>query len=133
MAFVGVQSLAIANLTKSGSSIGSVGPAVSLPIFNTAQLQRKCEVPAPSTTPLSRPTTPRCQTPCAKWRRGDQPRSRLDGELADSRAAVAAAAEAHQMVSKRYQGALATYLDVLVAEDDLISAQRAEAELKRAP
>ena len=34
------------------------------------------------------------------------------------------------MVSKRYEGALATYLDVLSAEDELISAQRAEAELE---
>jgi len=57
-------------------------------------------------------------------------RKSLDGELADAHAAVAAAAEAHQIVSKRYQGALATYLDVLVAEDALISAQRAQAELE---
>ena len=57
-------------------------------------------------------------------------RKSLDGELAASRAAVAAAAEAHQIVSKRYQGELATYLDVLTAEDELISAQRSEAELE---
>ena len=57
-------------------------------------------------------------------------RKALDGELEASRAAVAAAAEAHQIVSKRYEGALATYLDVLEAEDELISARRAEAELE---
>jgi hypothetical protein len=44
--------------------------------------------------------------------------------------AYTAAAEAHQIVSKRYEGALATYLDVLEAEDELISARRAEAELE---
>ena len=40
-------------------------------------------------------------------------RKSLDEELAAARAAVAAAAEAHQMVNSRYEGALATYLDVL--------------------
>jgi outer membrane protein TolC len=33
-------------------------------------------------------------------------------------------------VSSRYEGALATYLDVLSAEDSLISARRSEAELE---
>ena len=57
-------------------------------------------------------------------------RKSLDEELAAARAAVAAAAEAHQIVSSRYQGSLATYLDVLSAEDSLISARRSEAELE---
>jgi outer membrane protein TolC len=57
-------------------------------------------------------------------------RRSLDGELSAARASVAAAAEAHQIVSRRYDGALATYLDVLTAEDELITAQRAEAELE---
>ena len=35
-----------------------------------------------------------------------------------------------QIVSRRYQGALATYLDVLSAEDELITAQRSQAELQ---
>src|ERR1700726_4181253 len=57
-------------------------------------------------------------------------RKSLDEELAAARAAVAAAAEAHQIVRSRYEGALATYLDVLSAEDLLISARRSEAELE---
>jgi len=57
-------------------------------------------------------------------------RKSLDEELIAARAAVAAAAEAHQMVNSRYEGALATYLDVLSAEDLLISARRSEAELE---
>ncbi|HTY99847.1 MAG TPA: fusaric acid resistance protein, partial [Rhodocyclaceae bacterium] len=54
----------------------------------------------------------------------------LEGELAASRLAVAAAAEAHAMVTKRYQGELATYLDVLSAEDQLILAQRGLADVE---
>jgi NodT family efflux transporter outer membrane factor (OMF) lipoprotein len=130
MAFVGVQSLGIANLTKSGSSIGSVGPAVSLPIFNTERLQGQLRGARAEYDAAVATYNATLSNALREVADAATSRKSLDGELAASRAAVAAAAEAHQMVSKRYQGALATYLDVLVAEDDLISAQRAEAELE---
>jgi NodT family efflux transporter outer membrane factor (OMF) lipoprotein len=127
---VGVQSLGIANLTKSGSDLGSVGPAISLPIFNTERLQGQLRGAhadydaAVATYNATLTNALREVADAATSRRS------LDGELAASRAAVAAAAEAHDIVSRRYQGALATYLDVLTAEDQLISAQRADAELE---
>ena len=130
MAFVGVQSLGINNLTKSGSDIGSVGPAVSLPIFNTERLQgqlRGARAEYDGAVAIYNATLSNALREVADVATS---RRSLDGELADSRAAVAAAAEAHQIISARYQGALATYLDVLVAEDALISAQRAQAELE---
>jgi len=130
MAFVGLQSLGIENLTHSGSDVGSAGPALSLPIFNTERLQgqlrgARADYDAAVATYNATLTN-------ALHEVADTATSRksLDGELADARAAVAAAAEAHEIVAKRYQGALATYLDVLVAEDALISAQRAQAELE---
>jgi NodT family efflux transporter outer membrane factor (OMF) lipoprotein len=130
IAFVGVQSLGIENLTKSGSDLGSVGPAISLPIFNTERLQGQLRGAhadydaAVATYNATLSNALREVADAATSRRS------LDGELAASRAAVAAAAEAHDIVSRRYQGALATYLDVLTAEDQLISAQRADAELE---
>jgi NodT family efflux transporter outer membrane factor (OMF) lipoprotein len=130
LAFVGVQSLGIHNLTKSGSEIGSAGPAVSLPIFNTQRLQgqlrgARAEYDASVATYNATLSNALRQVADAATSR-----KFLDGELAASRAAVAAAAEAHEIVSKRYQGELATYLDVLTAEDALISARRSEAELE---
>ena len=130
IAFVGVQSLGIENLTKSGSDLGSVGPAISLPIFNTERLQGQLRGAhadydaAVATYNATLTNALREVADAATSRRS------LDGELAASRAAVAAAAEAHDIVSRRYQGALATYLDVLTAEDQLIVAQRADAELE---
>ena len=127
---IGVQSLGIANLTKSGSDLGSIGPAISLPIFNTERLQGQLRGAhadydaAVATYNATLSNALREVADAATSRRS------LDGELTASRAAVAAAAEAHQIVSRRYQGALATYLDVLTAEDQLISAQRADAELE---
>ncbi len=130
LAFTGVQSLGIDNLTKSGSNIGSVGAAISLPIFNTGRLQGQlrgayAEYDAAVSTYNATLTN-------ALHEVADVATSRksLDGELAASRAAVAAAAEAHSIVSARYKGELATYLDVLTAEDQLISAQQGLAEIE---
>jgi outer membrane protein TolC len=57
-------------------------------------------------------------------------RRALDGELAAARAAVDAAREAHSIVRRRYQGELATYLDVLSAEDARIAAERSLADIE---
>ena len=130
LAFVGVQSLGVHNLTKSGSDLGAAGPAISLPIFNTRRLQgalngARAEYDAAVATYNSTLSQALREVADAATSR-----KALDGEIEASRAAVAAAAEAHQIVRKRYEGAVATYLDVLEAEDELISARRAEAELE---
>ncbi len=130
LAFVGLQSLGVRNLTESGSQIGSAGPAVSLPIFNTRSLQgarRGARAEYDASVATYNATLSQALREVAD---AATSRKALDGELEASRAAVTAAAEAHQIVSKRYEGALATYLDVLEAEDELISARRAEAELE---
>ena len=129
-AFVGVQSLGINNLGKSGSDIGSVGPAISLPIFNTERLQGQLRgAHAEYDAAVS---TYNATLSNALHEVADAATSRksLDGELVASRATVTAAAEAHNIVSSRYKGELATYLDVLSTEDQLISAQRGLAEIE---
>jgi NodT family efflux transporter outer membrane factor (OMF) lipoprotein len=130
LAFAGVQSLGIDNLTKSGSDIGSVGPAISLPIFNTERLQgqlRSAHAEYDAAVSTYNATLSNALHEVAD---AATSRKSLDGELAALRAAVTAAAEAHSIVSTRYKGELATYLDVLSAEDQLISAQRGLAEIE---
>lgn len=130
LAFAGLQSLGIRNLTEAGSQVGSAGPAVSLPIFNTRRLQgalRGARAEYDASVATYNATLSQALREVAD---AATSRRALEGELEASRAAVSAAAEAHQIVSKRYEGALATYLDVLTAEDELISARRAEAELE---
>lgn len=130
VAFVGLQSLGVRNLTEAGSQVGSAGPAVSLPIFNTRRLQgalRGARAEYDAAVAIYDATLSQALREVAD---AATSRKALDGELEASRAAVTAAAEAHQIVRKRYEGALATYLDVLEAEDELISARRAEAELE---
>jgi NodT family efflux transporter outer membrane factor (OMF) lipoprotein len=130
LAFVGLQSLGIDKLTKSGSDIGSFGPAISLPIFNTERLQgqlRGARAEYDAAVSIYNATLSN-----ALHETADAVTSRraIGGELAATRAAVAAASEAHNIVSKRYVGQLATYLDVLTAEDALISARRAQADVE---
>jgi NodT family efflux transporter outer membrane factor (OMF) lipoprotein len=130
LAFVGYQSLGIDNLTKSGSDVGSVGPAISLPIFNTERLQgqlRGAHAEYDAAVSLYNATLSNALREVAD---AVASRKALIGELAALRAAVQAAGDAHQIVSRRYHGELATYLDVLTAEDALISARRALAEIE---
>jgi NodT family efflux transporter outer membrane factor (OMF) lipoprotein len=130
LAFVGVQSLGISNLVQSGSGLGSAGPAVTLPIFNTRRLQgqlRGARAEYDASVAVYDATLSNALREVAD---AITSRKSLDGELTAAQAAVTAAAEAHEIVGKRYRGGLATYLDVLVAEDALVAAQRTQAELK---
>jgi NodT family efflux transporter outer membrane factor (OMF) lipoprotein len=130
VAFAGVESLGIANLTKSGSDFGSAGPAVSLPIFNTRRLQgalRGARAGYDGAVANYNATITNALREVAD---AATSRKSLTAELDTSAAGVNAAQDAYQAINKRYQGGLATYLDVLVAQDALISAERSQAELK---
>jgi NodT family efflux transporter outer membrane factor (OMF) lipoprotein len=130
LAFAGVQSLGISNLVTAGSQAGSAGAAVSLPIFNTRRLQgalRDAHADYDASVATYNATLSQALREVAD---AATSRKALDGELAAARAAVSAAGEAHQLVRTRYEGALATYLDVLEAEDELILARRAQAALE---
>lgn len=130
MAFVGGQSLDIGKLAKSGSGIGSISPAISLPIFNTQGLQaqlRGARADYDASVAIYNATLSNALREVAD---AATSRKALDGELAATRATVAAAVNAYDIVDQRYRGALATYLDVLTAEDALISAERALADVE---
>jgi NodT family efflux transporter outer membrane factor (OMF) lipoprotein len=129
-ALAGFESVGIDNLLKSASQSAAAGAAISLPIFNTDRLQSALKG---ARAEYDAAVAAYDGTLCEALREvADAATSRksVDEELTAARAAVAAAAEAQQIVSSRYEGALATYLDVLSAEDSLISARRAEAELE---
>lgn len=130
LAFVGVQSLGIDKLGKSGSDIGSFGPAISLPIFNTERLQgqlRGAHAEYDAAVAVYNATLTNALHEVAD---ATTSRKALEGEFASARTAVAAAAEAHAIVNMRYKGELATYLDVLSAEDQLVMARRGLADIK---
>jgi NodT family efflux transporter outer membrane factor (OMF) lipoprotein len=130
LAFAGFQSVGIDNLFKSASQAGAAGSAISLPIFNTARLQGEYKGARAEYDAAVATYNGTLSMALREVADAATSRKSLDEELGAARAAVAAAAEAHQMVNSRYEGALATYLDVLSAEDLLITARRSEAELE---
>ncbi len=130
VAFTGYQSLGIDNLTKSGSDIGSFGPAISLPIFNTERLQgqlRSARADYDSAVASYNGTLSNALHEVAD---AVTSRKALAGELAASRAAVDSADKAYRIINQRYQGQVAGYLDVLTAEDELVTAKRSLADIE---
>jgi NodT family efflux transporter outer membrane factor (OMF) lipoprotein len=123
-ATIGYQALGLDLLAKSGSLAGNVGPAISLPIFNTARLQGQYkgaradyeEAVANYDEAVARAL--REVADAAASQRA------LAGRLDRMGAAVQAAEEAYRVVNNRYRGGLATYLDVLGAEDALLANAR---------
>jgi outer membrane protein TolC len=126
----GVQALGVGNIVKAGSDFGTAGPAVDLPIFDGGRLRAKY-----------RASEADYQTAVAQYdgaltealrQVADAASSEraLSARLAKSRSAERSAAAAWRSAHNRYKGGLATYLDVLTAEDALITSRRAVAALE---
>ena len=133
IAFVGVQSLGIREPDQGGIP-GRLAPArrCRCPSSTRAVCRGPCAARAPNTMPQSPPTTRRSRRPCARWPMQPRAARRSMGSSRPRAPRSPPPAEAHQLVRKRYEGALATYLDVLEAEDELISARRAQADSRPA-
>lgn len=129
-ALIGLQAIGIGNLLSGGASYGSVGPAISLPIFSGGRIEGNY-----------RGTRADFDAAVAGYNRtlvnalkdvADVAASQraLAIRLRESRAALAASDSAFRMIEARYRGGLATYLDLLSAEDALNTSRRAVAELE---
>jgi len=127
---IGFQSLGLDMLTKAGSAYGSVGPAISLPIFSGGRLQgayRGARAEYDLAVASYDATLVRALQEVADVAASQAAlRPRLDR----SREALAAADAAHELALARYRGGLSSYLDVLAAEDALIAARRSVAGLE---
>lgn len=129
-AFIGVQALGLDLLGKSGSSTGSVGPAISLPIFNGGRLQGELRgVNAAYAESVARyhATVTRALQEVADAAVSQQA---LGQRLSKANEAVAAATEAHRVARNRYEGGLASYLEVLSAEDGLLASLGQQTNLR---
>jgi NodT family efflux transporter outer membrane factor (OMF) lipoprotein len=128
-AFIGVQALQLNNIGKSGSEIGAIGPALSLPIFDGGRLRgqlRGTEADyAEAVANYDRAVVQALQDVA------DAATSQklLGGQIARTDESVEAAREAWRIQGNRYAGGLATYLDVLTAEETLLSSLRTQTDL----
>jgi NodT family efflux transporter outer membrane factor (OMF) lipoprotein len=129
-ALIGVQSIGLDWLTRAGSDYGSVGPAISLPIFSGGRLRgalHGAEADYDAAVAAYDLTLVKALQEVADAAASSRA---LDARLANSREALAASDAAFGMALDRYRGGLAGYLDVLSAEDALIANRRAVAELE---
>ncbi|WP_456071743.1 efflux transporter outer membrane subunit [Enterobacter quasiroggenkampii] len=129
VAFAGFQSLGINNLTRSGSAIGSFGPAISLPIFNTQQLQGDLKYASGEYDIAVNVYNDTLTNALREVSDALTSRASLKDEMLYSQAAVASAEKAYSLTRQRYEGKVADYLDVLSSEDELVAARRKLADV----
>ncbi|HYD11296.1 MAG TPA: efflux transporter outer membrane subunit [Allosphingosinicella sp.] len=129
-ALIGLQALGIGNLLSAGSSYGSVGPAISLPIFSGGRIEgnyRGTRADYDAAVANYNQTLVNALKDVADVAASQRA---LAIRLRESRAALSASDTAFRMIEARYRGGLATYLDLLSAEDALNTSRRAVAELE---
>jgi NodT family efflux transporter outer membrane factor (OMF) lipoprotein len=128
-AFVGLQALHVENLVKSGSDIGGAGPAFTLPIFDAGRLRsglaatRADEDAAVAAYDAALTEAFHQVADVVASQRA------LAAQLADARAALAASEDAYRIARLRYEGELAPYSTVLLAEQATLRLRRLVADL----
>jgi NodT family efflux transporter outer membrane factor (OMF) lipoprotein len=123
-AFVGVQSIGLDELTKSGSLIYGTGPALHVPIFDSKRLRAEYKN---ATAELDAAVAAYNAAVLAAVREAADQLT-LNAAIAQQidaiREAVDAASAAYELARKRYAAGLTTQLTVLNAETQVLNAQR---------
>lgn len=129
-ALIGLQALGIGNLFQGGSTFGSVGPAISLPIFSGGRLQgayRGARADFDTAVAAYNQALVEAVREIADVAAHQRA---LTLRLRETRAAFAASQHAYDLIQARYRGGLAPYFEVLSAEDALNANRRAVADLE---
>ena len=125
----GLQALGFANVLKGGSTYGNVGPAVSLPLFDSGRRAGDYRV-ARSDYDVAVADYDRTLIAALEdVANAIASRNSLATQTLQSRASLAGSESAYRIARLRYQGGLSTYLDVLSAEQSVIVARRRDADL----
>jgi outer membrane protein TolC len=129
-AYIGQQSLHLDQLLKPGSSIGAIGPALSLPIFEGGRLRANLRG-AQSDRDEAVAAYDAAVTE-ALHQAADAATSEraLSVRLADSRKALADYEGAYKVARLRYEGGLSTYQSVLLAENAVLDQRRIVGDLE---
>ena len=128
-AFIGTNALHLDKVFATGSDVGSVGPAVSLPIFEGGRLRAGLKG-AEADRDAAVASYDAAVTEAFHQVADVLASSRaLNSQIADSRAALAASEDAYRIATLRYKGGLATYPTVLLAEQSVLRRRRTVADL----
>ena len=130
VADIGFQALGLRNVFKSGSDVGQVGPAVSLPIFEGGRLRanlRGARADYEDAVASYDGAVVQALHDVADAAAGERA---LATRLKESRDALAAYEEAYRVARLRYDGGLANFQSVLLVEDSVLTARRTVVDLE---
>ena len=129
-ALVGLQSLGLSNLFKSGSEYGNGGAAISLPIFEGGRLQGRYRG---SRADYDVAVATYDRTLVGALREVADivaQRAATERQLVGRREALTAAAEASKLADLRYRAGLSNQIVQLTAEDSMVALSRSVADLE---
>ncbi|AOF96225.1 efflux transporter outer membrane subunit [Sphingobium sp. RAC03] len=129
-ALIGQQVLGLGNFFNAGSRYGSAGPSISLPIFQGGRLSgeyRTAQAQFDEAVATYNDTLVNALQNVASTVTSQQS---LTLQLGHATRAQAEAERAYRAANDRYRGGLSNYIDVLTAENTLISARRSVSQLQ---
>jgi NodT family efflux transporter outer membrane factor (OMF) lipoprotein len=130
VATAGYQSLFVDRLFDSGSDYGSVGPAISLPIFQGGRLKAGLDSAAAGRDEAVASYDAAVVNALQDVANVIASEKALDGQLADSQEALGASEAAYQVTRTRYEGGLTNYQAVLLSEQQVLVQRRVVADLE---
>ena len=127
---IGYQTLGLGKLFESSSNIGQFGPAVSLPIFEGGRLRANLKgARADYETAVASYDETLTEALHEVADAATSERA-LGSRLQESSDALAADEDAYRIARLRYEGGLANYQSVLLAEDAVLTSRRTVVDLK---
>lgn len=129
-AYIGQQALGLQFIGKAGSTIGSIGPAINLPLFNRGELKGAYKSAAANYEEAVASYDSTLTHAFQDVADVAVSRRALDDRLGYAKQATADAEKAWSIAQQRYKAGLSNYLDVLTAEDTLITNRRSYASLQ---
>jgi NodT family efflux transporter outer membrane factor (OMF) lipoprotein len=126
--YIGQQSLGLSELFNPAAAIGSIGPTITLPIFEGGRLRGQyhgAQADYAQAVAAYDATLSQALQDVADAAASVQSAAR---QLDDRRAALTAAEQAYAIAKERYEGGLSSFVSVLTAEDAVILDRRAYAD-----
>lgn len=123
-AFIGFQSLGLNLLNDKNSYMGSVGPAISLPLFTAGRLKAELRTNVGKYEEAVANYNQTITQALKEVADAGVSQKSLEKQLLKSQEALNSSQEAYDIKTKRYEGGLSNYLEVLYSQENLIDIKR---------
>lgn len=128
-AMIGFTALGFGNVFASGSSFGNAGPAISLPIFDGGAIAGRYSQARAGYDEAVATYDRAVVDAFREVADAAAARQSLTRRLREAQAALAQSERGYRIARQRYEGGLSAYLDVLIAQQTVLTARRSFADL----